>query len=177
MKAYWLSGGIAPLICNFGTEWRWLVSLTSRPLYPRTMSPYKPIEEVGGLQCQSGRFREGKIICCRRYLTPDYSGHTHIFCEMSLGMAAAQSVTAAVTVALVLTVISQCSALTLCRRPSKCSKCCKDTDCSLSLCPTGCDSQDDLVVEKYKLVSLEGTLLLIWKIFTIQVASTHLACT
>jgi len=31
----------------------------------------------------------------------------------------------------------------------------------VSLCPTGCDSQDDLVVEKYKLVSLEGTLLLI----------------
>jgi hypothetical protein len=107
MKAYWWSWGIAPLIRNFDTEWGLMVTLTSRPLYPWIMSPYKPIEKVGGLQCQSGRFREGKIIFCPcRYLTPDCSGHKHIFCEMSLGMAAAHPVTAIVIVAFLLTVIS-----------------------------------------------------------------------
>jgi hypothetical protein len=35
MKTYWRSGGTAPLILNFRNRWRWLVSLTARPLYPQ----------------------------------------------------------------------------------------------------------------------------------------------
>jgi hypothetical protein len=34
MEAYWGSGGIAPRILGLGTRWRWVVSLTPRPLYP-----------------------------------------------------------------------------------------------------------------------------------------------
>jgi len=34
MKTYWGSGGIAPLILNLGTRWRWEVSLTPWPPYP-----------------------------------------------------------------------------------------------------------------------------------------------
>jgi hypothetical protein len=33
------SGGIAPRILNPGTRWRWVVSFTPRPLYPRSKSP------------------------------------------------------------------------------------------------------------------------------------------
>jgi hypothetical protein len=40
MKAYWESGGIAPCILDIGTSWRWLVSFTPRPLYPRERAPY-----------------------------------------------------------------------------------------------------------------------------------------
>jgi len=29
------SGGIAPRILNLSTKWRWVVSFTPRPLYPR----------------------------------------------------------------------------------------------------------------------------------------------
>jgi hypothetical protein len=39
MKAYWGSGGIAPRIFDLGTLWRWVVSFTTRPLYPREWSP------------------------------------------------------------------------------------------------------------------------------------------
>jgi hypothetical protein len=35
MKAYWVSGGIAPRILDLGTRLRWVVSFTPRPLYPR----------------------------------------------------------------------------------------------------------------------------------------------
>ena len=33
MKVYWGDRGIAPLILNLGTIWRWVVSFTPRPLY------------------------------------------------------------------------------------------------------------------------------------------------
>jgi hypothetical protein len=39
MKAYWGSEGIAPRILNLGTTERWVVSFTSRPLYPQEKSP------------------------------------------------------------------------------------------------------------------------------------------
>jgi hypothetical protein len=39
MKAYWGSGGIAPCILYLGTRWTWVVSFTSRPLYPRGGAP------------------------------------------------------------------------------------------------------------------------------------------
>jgi len=35
MKAYWGSGGTAPVIFYHGTRWRWVVGFTPRPLYPR----------------------------------------------------------------------------------------------------------------------------------------------
>jgi hypothetical protein len=34
MKTFWGSGDIAPLILDFGTRWKWVLSLTPRPLYP-----------------------------------------------------------------------------------------------------------------------------------------------
>jgi hypothetical protein len=39
METYWGSGGIAPRILNLGTRWRWVVSFTPRPLYPRERAP------------------------------------------------------------------------------------------------------------------------------------------
>jgi hypothetical protein len=39
MKAYRGSTGIAPLILNLGTRWRWVVSFTPRPLYHRDRIP------------------------------------------------------------------------------------------------------------------------------------------
>jgi hypothetical protein len=41
MKAYWGSGGIAPLHSFFdlGTRWRWVISFTPQPLYPQGKSP------------------------------------------------------------------------------------------------------------------------------------------
>jgi hypothetical protein len=39
MKTYWRSGGIAPRILDLGTRWRWVVSFTPRPLYPRERAP------------------------------------------------------------------------------------------------------------------------------------------
>jgi len=35
MKLYWGSGFIIPPILILGTRWRWMVSFTFRPLYPR----------------------------------------------------------------------------------------------------------------------------------------------
>jgi hypothetical protein len=37
------SGGIAPLILNLGTRWRWVISFTSRLLYLHTKSPRYPL--------------------------------------------------------------------------------------------------------------------------------------
>lgn len=34
LKAYWRGGGMAPVILNFNTRWRWVASLTLQPLYP-----------------------------------------------------------------------------------------------------------------------------------------------
>jgi hypothetical protein len=54
MKAYWGSGGIAPRI-DFGTTWMWLVSFTSRPLYPWGKSPCYPMSRrLGGPQNRCG---------------------------------------------------------------------------------------------------------------------------
>jgi hypothetical protein len=39
MKVYWGSGGIAQRILDLDTRWRWVVSLTPRPLYPRERAP------------------------------------------------------------------------------------------------------------------------------------------
>jgi hypothetical protein len=39
MKAYWGSRGIAPRILDLGTRWRWVVSFTPLPLYPKERTP------------------------------------------------------------------------------------------------------------------------------------------
>jgi hypothetical protein len=42
-RAYRGKGGIAPLSLKLGTRWRWLVSMTLRPLYPRVKSFLYPL--------------------------------------------------------------------------------------------------------------------------------------
>jgi len=55
------SGCIAPLIINLGTRWRWVVSFTPRPLYPRGKSPWYPLDRrICGPQSRSGRDGEEK---------------------------------------------------------------------------------------------------------------------
>jgi len=50
------SGGIAPRILNLGARWRWVVSFTHRPLYPRGKNPRYPLDRtLGGPQSRSGR--------------------------------------------------------------------------------------------------------------------------
>jgi len=39
MKIYWGRGGTAPCSLNHGIRWRWEVSFTPRPLYPRRKFP------------------------------------------------------------------------------------------------------------------------------------------
>jgi len=39
MKADCGSGGIAPLISNLGTGWRWVVNITAHPLHPHEIPP------------------------------------------------------------------------------------------------------------------------------------------
>jgi hypothetical protein len=43
MKAYWGSGGIDARVLDLGTRWRWVVSFTTRPLYPQVKSPWYPL--------------------------------------------------------------------------------------------------------------------------------------
>jgi hypothetical protein len=55
------SGGTAPLILDPGTRWRWVVSFTPRPLYPKGKSPWYPLDRrKGGPQSESGRGGEEK---------------------------------------------------------------------------------------------------------------------
>jgi hypothetical protein len=39
MKEYWQIGGIAPCILYSDTRWRWAISFTPRPLYPKERAP------------------------------------------------------------------------------------------------------------------------------------------
>jgi len=56
----WWSGGIAPLILNLSTAWRWAVSFT-----PRRKSSKCPLDgKLGGHR--SGRGGKGKILCFSR---------------------------------------------------------------------------------------------------------------
>jgi hypothetical protein len=61
MKVYWGSGSIAPHVLDLGTRWRWVVSFTSRPLYPQGKNPWYPLNRrLGGPQSRSGRGGEEK---------------------------------------------------------------------------------------------------------------------
>jgi len=44
MKAYWGTGGIAPLTLDLWTRRRWMVSSTPQPLYPRGKNPWYPLD-------------------------------------------------------------------------------------------------------------------------------------
>jgi hypothetical protein len=62
MKVY-MSRGIAPLILNLDTRWRWEVNFTPRPLYLRK-NPWFPMNRrMSGPQSRSGRFEAEKISC------------------------------------------------------------------------------------------------------------------
>jgi hypothetical protein len=57
------SGRIDPRFLDLGTSWRWVVSFTPRPLYPRGKSPRYPFERrLGGPQSQPGWRDEEKIL-------------------------------------------------------------------------------------------------------------------
>jgi hypothetical protein len=61
MKAAWGSGGIAPLILDLGTRWRWVVSFTPRLLYPQGKIPSYPLDrKLGGPQSRAGSGGEKK---------------------------------------------------------------------------------------------------------------------
>jgi hypothetical protein len=61
MKAYWVSGCIAPRILDLGTRWRWVVSFTTRPLYSQGKSRWYPLyRRLGGTQSRSGSGGEEK---------------------------------------------------------------------------------------------------------------------
>jgi hypothetical protein len=55
------SEGIAPLIPDLGTRWRWVVNFTPRLLYSEGKSPWYPLDKrVGGPQSRSGSGGEEK---------------------------------------------------------------------------------------------------------------------
>jgi hypothetical protein len=48
-EGVWGSGYIDPYFLDLGTSWRWVVSFTPRPLYPRGKSPRYPLDRrLGG---------------------------------------------------------------------------------------------------------------------------------
>jgi hypothetical protein len=63
MKTYWGSGSIAPIIRNLGARWRWVVSFTLRPLYPRAKRPlYMLDRRLSGPQSRFGRGVKEKCV-------------------------------------------------------------------------------------------------------------------
>jgi hypothetical protein len=64
MKTYGGGGGcIDPRFLNFGTSWRWVVSFTLRPLYPRGSSPRYPLDRwPGRFQSRPGRYGKVEIL-------------------------------------------------------------------------------------------------------------------
>jgi len=51
-----MNGWIEPRILNVGPSWRWVVSFTPRPLYPRGKNTGYPLNgRLGGSQVRSGR--------------------------------------------------------------------------------------------------------------------------
>jgi hypothetical protein len=57
---------------DLGTSWRWVVSFTPLPRYPRGKSPRFPLDgRLGGPQSRSGRCWEEKILDPTGTRTPD----------------------------------------------------------------------------------------------------------
>jgi hypothetical protein len=62
-EGVWGSEYIDQHFLHLGTSWRWVVSFTSLPLYPRGKSPRYPLDRrLEGLQNRSGRRAEEKIL-------------------------------------------------------------------------------------------------------------------
>jgi hypothetical protein len=52
-------------IINLGTTWKWIISFTPRPVYPREKSEWYPLKrKLRGLRNQSGHFAERKSVAC-----------------------------------------------------------------------------------------------------------------
>jgi hypothetical protein len=70
-EGVWGSGCINPNFLDLGTSWRWVVSFTPLPLYPRGKSPRYPLDRrLGGPQSRSERFGEEKILDLTGARTP-----------------------------------------------------------------------------------------------------------
>jgi hypothetical protein len=70
-EGLWESDCIDPRFLDLGTSWRWGVSFTPRPLYPRRKSPRYPLDRrLGGPQSRSGRRGEDKILVPTGTRTP-----------------------------------------------------------------------------------------------------------
>jgi len=77
----WGSGGIVPRIVNLGSRWRWVVSFTPRPLYPRGRSFWYQFDRrLGGPHRRSGRGGEEKqsLHCPCRQSNPFRPAHNLI---------------------------------------------------------------------------------------------------
>jgi len=76
MKTNWGSEGIARLIFNFGTRWRWLVSFMPRLLYPRAKrSRHRLDRRLGDPQSLCGRCGEYK----KSHLCPYHPASSLLF--------------------------------------------------------------------------------------------------
>jgi hypothetical protein len=61
MKTYCGSRGIAPLILDLGSRWRWVVSFMHWPPYPQGKNPWYALDRrLSGPQSRSGRGGEEK---------------------------------------------------------------------------------------------------------------------
>jgi hypothetical protein len=62
-EGVWGSGCIDPHFLDLSTSWRWVVSFTPLPLFPRRKSPWYPLDKnLGWSQSRSGRRGEKKIV-------------------------------------------------------------------------------------------------------------------
>jgi hypothetical protein len=67
----WGSVRVHQRFLGLGTNWRWVVSFTPRPLYPRgKILRYSLDRRLGGLQSRSGRHGEIKILAPTGTRTP-----------------------------------------------------------------------------------------------------------
>jgi hypothetical protein len=72
MKAYWVSGDIAPRILDLGIRRRRVVSFTDRLLYQHGKSPWYPLDKrLGGPHSRSGHGSEEKFPNPPGTWTPD----------------------------------------------------------------------------------------------------------
>jgi hypothetical protein len=62
-EGIWGSGCIDPYFIDLSTSWRWVVSFTSRPLYPQGDRPwYRLDRRLSGPQSWSGQRGEENIL-------------------------------------------------------------------------------------------------------------------
>jgi hypothetical protein len=62
-EGVWGSGCIDPYFLHLGSSWRWVVSFTPQPLYPRGKSTRYPLDRrLGGPQNRSGYVKKRKFL-------------------------------------------------------------------------------------------------------------------